>query len=249
MKIESSKLSRLLKKVHLGGVISEVVVNLGPNTIQAVDPTNSIFISVSEGSSEDGIGKIGIGDPTLAMLIKHLDTIKGEVAIKKEGKRLVVAALGRGEIKYLTVEEEFISSVVVEEGNIESIVDPCVIFLEITQQTCSDFNSYLSLLNTKSAKFCFNAKTMQVHVESGLESEHQFNIPFGKADFVGEPHKEDFSVIVYGNHINQIFKNLEFPEKVKPQILMGPDHALVVLQDDSNMWACLPLGENAETQS
>jgi len=249
LKIESAKLSRLLKKVHLGGVISEVVVDLGPNTIQAVDPTNSIFISVAEESSPDGIGKIGIGDPTLAMLIKHLDAVKGEVAIKKDGKRLVVAALGRGEIKYLTVEEEFVASVIVEESNIEATIDPCVIFLDITQQACADFNSYMSLLKTKSAKFCFTAKTMQVHVESGLESEHQFNIPFGKADFVGEPWKEDFSVIVYGNHINQIFNTLEFPEKVKPQILMGPEHALVVLQNDSNMWACLPLGENAETQN
>jgi hypothetical protein len=245
MRTEGSIISHLLKKVFLGGIVEEAVVDLGANTVQAVDPTSSVFLKVSEKKSEDGIGRVGIGSPTLSMIIKHLEAIKGEVAIKKENKRLVIGAKGRGEIKYLTVEEEFVSSVVLED-NTNALIDPCVISVEIPAQACADYGAYMALVKTKSAKFCYDPKTKTVHVESGLESEHQFNIPFGKAETIDKPVPEPFSVTVYGNHVDQIFSVLEWSEKQVPMILMAPGHPLLIVQDEDNIWACLPLDETKE---
>lgn len=242
MKIDSSLLSNLLKKVYLGGIVEEAVVDLGLNTVQAVDPTNSVFLNVSIDESEEKIGRIGIGSPTLSMIIKHLDIIKGDIEISKRENRLCISAKGRGEVKYLTVDEEFISTVVLED-NTEEMVEPCVIIADIPAQACSDFNTYMSLVKTKSARFYFDHKTRKVHVESGLESEHQFTIPFGGAEFIDKEHKGSFSVTVYGQHISQIFSALEWSENEKPRLLMAPDHPLIVLQNDTNLWACLPLNE------
>jgi hypothetical protein len=242
MKVESSTISKLLKKVFLGGIVEEAVVDLDLNTVQAVDPTNALFLKVTEIPSEDkGIGRVGIGSPTLSTVIKHLESIKGEVEIGKENKRLLIGAKGRGEVKYLTVEEEFISSLV-EEDNIAQLVEPCEVSVEISQQFCSDFNFYMSLVKTKAATFNFDAKTQNVVVTSGLESEHQFSIPIGKAEMLSKV-EENFSVTIYGEHANQIFNVLEWNEDEKPLVLIAPEHPLIIYQNDDNIWACLPLSE------
>ena len=239
MKTDGSLICTLLKKVYLGGIIEEAVIDLGANTVQAVDPTSAVFLKVSVKPSEKGIGRIGIGNPTLSIIIKHLENIKGEISIKKVGSRLVIGASGRGEIKYLTVDEEFISSVVAED-NIDTLIAPCVVCVAIPAQACADFNSYITLLKTKSARFCYDAKTQNVHVESGLDSEHQFVVPFGKVADVQEG-TESFSVTAFGNHVNQIFSVLTWEKDEAPFILMAPDHPLILGQDDNNIWACLPL--------
>ncbi len=248
MQVDSNIIARLIKKAYLGGIVGEAIIDFGANVIQAVDPTNSIFIKVSEKSQEDTIGKIGIGD--LSMVIKHLDAIKGETYIKKQAKRLVVGAKGRGEIKYLTVAEEFISSAV-SEDNIDALIDPCVVKVNMNQQACSDFSSYMALAKTKFAKFSYDAKTKSVNVDSGLESEHQFTIPFGKAELIDDKAKiESFSVSVYGNHVDQIFGVLDWSIKEEPpMILMAPEHPLLIVQNEENIWACLPLAETNETST
>ncbi len=250
MKIDSGIVAKLLKKVYLGGLVEEAVVDFDNIEVQAVDPTSVVFLKVTEPLPEKTknaeIGRVGIGSPTLSLIIKHLEAIKGEVAISKQDNRLVIAAKDRGEVRYLTVEEEFISTVVAED-NINELMEPCVVSVEIPAQACADFNSYMTLLKTKSAKFCYDSKAGTVHIEAGLESENQFNVPFGKADFdeSAEP-TGDFSVTVYGSFINQIFGALIWPEKgLPPAILMAPDHPLIVVQDDNNIWACLPLIESA----
>lgn len=248
MKIDSGIVAKLLKKVYLGGMVEEAVVDFDNIEVQAVDPASIVFLSVAEtskaASDAKDIGRVGIGSPTLSLLIKHLESIKGEVSISKKANRLVVAAKGRGEVKYLTVEEEFISTVV-DGNNIDEVVAPCILSVDITAQFCADFNSYMSLLKTKAAKFCYDHKTKTVHVESGLESENQFNIPVGKAELSDNPPTGDFDITVYGNPVSQIFSVLEWPEKEKPTILMAPEHPLVVIQDDNNIWACLPLTDSA----
>jgi hypothetical protein len=247
LKTEGATISHLLKKVYLGGIVEEAIVDFGANTVQAVDPTNSVFLKVSEKPSGDGIGRVGIGSPTLSMIIKHFDAIKGEIAITHENNRLVVGAKGRGEVRYLTVKEEFVASAVAED-NIGALVDPCILTATLPAQSCSDFMAYMALVKTKSAKFRYSQKTKTVHIESGLESEHQFNVPVGAAELLTDDKPEDFSVMVYGSHIDQIFGVLEWSEKEKPAILMAPNHPLLIVQNDENIWACLPLTESAEEQ-
>jgi hypothetical protein len=251
MKIDGAIIAHLLKKVFLGGITEEAVVDFDKNEVQAIDPTNAVFLKVAEKpyqlkGKEVSIGRVGIGSPTLSMIIKHLETVKGEVEIKKENNRLVIGAKGRGEIKYLTVDEMFISTLV-KEDNIEELIDPCLIVVNIPAQACVDFNTYMTLVKTKSAKFCYNHATKEVHVESGLESEHQFTVPFGSAEQLNEGTAPtgDFDVTVYGNHINQIFSVLEWVENDPPMILMAPGHPLLVVSQQENIWACLPLTESA----
>jgi hypothetical protein len=232
----------LLKKVHLGGIVAEAVVDFGTNSIQAVDPTNSLFIKATEASPKDKtIGRVGVGD--LSVVIKHLEAIKGEVAISKQGNRLVISAKDRGEIKYLTVAEEFVASVVAED-NISALLEPCLVTCNLSQQACLDYSAYRALIKTKAATFTFDAASQMIRVDSGLESENQFTVPFGQATGLADTLPETFSVTVYGHHADQIFGILDWSKpKEPPLIMMAPGHPLIVAQDDDNIWACLPLGE------
>jgi hypothetical protein len=243
MQTNSTEIARLLKKVYLGGIITEAVVDFGANTIQAVDPSSALFIKVTEPPSEDGVGRVGIGN--LSTVIKHLDVINGETSIMKNGNRLVIGASGRGEIKYLITAEEFISSAVAED-NIDALLEPCVVQLELTQQNCSDFSTYMSLVKNKSTTFIYDPTDSTVRVDAGLESENQFTIPFGKAECYNKV--PAFSVTVYSQHLDQIFGVLEWG-KEPPLILMAPEHPLIVAQDENNIWACLPLANTGGEMS
>lgn len=243
---ESVKLSKLLKRVYLGGIIEEAVVDMDTYTIQAVDVTNSLFLKVTEDGTEKGIGKIGIGN--LSLVTKFLDTFKGEIGIKKNGNRLVISSEGRGELKYLMVDPDFIPTIV-NEDNTEALLSPCVIKVDLEKTVCTNFSTYFSLLKPKSAKIIYDTNSKAVSVESGLLSDHQFNLPIGIATVLGgkdAPQPESFSISVFCQHFDQILNVLEWDEKNKPWILMAPEHPLLVVLNDKNIWALLPLAETIE---
>ncbi len=240
---ESVKLSKLLRRAYLGGIIEEAVVNMDDYSIQAVDVTNSLFLKVSENAKEENIGKVGIGN--LSLVCKYLDTFKGDVALKKANNRLVITAKGRGELKYLLVDPDFIPTVV-NEDNTEALITPCVVKVNLSKEACSDFSTYFNLLKPKAAKIIYNEETKSVSVESGLESDHQFNLQVGPAQILGEAAVSSFSVSVFSQHLDQILGTLEWSEIEHPWILMAPEHPLLVLLNNDNIWALLPLAENIE---
>jgi hypothetical protein len=238
------KLLRLLKRAHLGGIIEEAVVDLDAYSIQAVDITNSLFLKVAEESDVEDIGEIGIGN--LALVCKYLDTFKGEVSISKDGNRLIIGSKGRGKLKYLTTDPEFIPTAV-KEGDIDSLLAPCVISVALDKAACADVATYFGLIKPKSANFSFDPKTKEVRLDSGLKSDHQFTLPIGKGKIVdGKKANEAFGVEVYSEHINAVFAVLEWPDKHKPSLFMKAEHPIVIQQDDDNIWALLPLEPTAE---
>jgi hypothetical protein len=241
---DGAKLLRLLKRVHLGGIIEEAVVDLDSYSVQAVDITNSLFVKVSEEGDVDGIGAIGIGN--LSLVCKYLDTFKGEVSLSQESNRLIIASKGRGKLKYLTTDPEFIPTAV-KEGDIETLLEPCVGVVELEKAACVDVSTYFGLIKPKSAKFSFNAKTKEVVLDSGLESDHQFTLPIGKGKVVeGAKVSSSFSIEVYSAQIDAIFSVLDWPGKHKPSLFMAPEHPIVIQQDENNMWALLPLAPTKE---
>ena len=243
---DGTKLLRLLKRVNLGGIIEEAVVDLDSCSVQAVDVTSSLFVNVAEESDIDGIGEVGIGN--LALVCKYLEAFKGEIEIEVVENRLVIASKGRGKLKYLTTDPEFIPTSV-KEGNIEALIEPCSISVALDKAKCADISTYFGLIKPKSAHFVFDAKAKKVIVNSGLSSDHQFTFDLGPATIIaGKKAAVSFDVEVYSSHIEAIFNVLEWTdEKKRPKIFMWrgeePDfiHPAIIRQDENNMWALLPL--------
>lgn len=247
---DGTNLSRLLRRIHLGGLIEEAVVDMDSCSSQAVDVTNSLFLKVATESNIENVGIVGIGN--LSLVCKYLDTFKGEIDISKDGNRMIIAGKGRGSLKYLTTDPEFIPTTV-EEGNIESLLEPCVVSVDLEKQSCSDISTYFSLIKAKSATLTFDPKTKMVVMDSGLSSDHQFNFPLGKGAVVsGKVIKSKFSVNIYSEHISAIFNVLEWPaDKSKdpsPVLLMAPEHPVIICQDEDNMWAMLPLAQTVDEE-
>jgi len=236
---DGSKLLRLLRRVHLGGLIEEAVVNLDSYSIQAVDITSSLFANIAEEGDIDGIGEIGIGN--LSLVCKYLETFKGEVALEMDGNRLIISSSGRGKLKYLTTDPEFIPTAI-KEGDVESLLGQCIISVVLEKSVCADIVTYFGLIKPKSAKFKYDPKSKSIVVESGLASDHQFSFQVGKAKIISEG-KAPFSVEVYSEHIGAVFNVLDWSdEKEKPCLFMQDKHPIIIQQNENNLWALLPLG-------
>lgn len=238
---DGAKLLRMLKRAHLGGIVEEAVVDLDTYSIQAVDITSSLFVNVAEDGDIDGIGTVGIGN--LALVCKYLETFKGDVSLAIDGNRLIISSQGRGKLKYLTTDPEFIPTAV-KEGNVGALLEQCAISVALEKAACADIVTYFGLIKPKSAHFKYEAKSKTVTVESGLASDHQFALPLGKAKIISGG-KSSFSVEVYSEHVGAIFGVLDWSdEKEKPMLFMQDQHPIIVRQNDKNIWALLPLGED-----
>jgi hypothetical protein len=172
-------------------------------------------------------------------MCKYLDAYKGNISLRAVGNRLHIKAKGHGELKYLMADPDCIASALAEKKDVSVLVKPCKVKVVLTKKFCDDLSLHIRITGSKFVSF--ECKDGLVVVSGGLESEHQFSIPAGKAENLGKKDTEDFTIQVFSNHLDQIFNVLEWPEDEKPYVCLAPDHPLLVLQDEDNIWALLPL--------
>lgn len=237
----------LIKRINLGGIVEEAIIDFDNASCQAVDVTNSLFLKV--GNSEetnDGIGVVGIGN--LALLSKYIDTFKNsEIKIKKKDNRIIFSSKDHGQLSYLSTDIDFISTAV-KEDDISLLLEPCVIKLELSKEVCSDISTYFSLVKSKSAIISVDVKKESILLEGGEKTDHQFSINVGKFSFVGKKKASmgSFSVKIYSEHFNAVVSVLEWTKEETPTILMAPEHPLIFKQNKENIWALLPIGNTEE---
>lgn len=235
MKIDRIKLSKLLKRIYLGGLITETVIDFKSSAVQAIDITNSIYLNCFEDIKANELGEVGIGD--LALLCKYLDSIKEDIDIEKKDNRLILKS-NVGELKFLTTDPEFIATAI-NKDNPEKLLEDCILTIDLSEDTAKNILSYSSFVKTKAIDFNI-AKDGNVELSGGLESEHQFRLPIGKV----KSSKKQFSVKTYSQHFFAVIGVLEWEDGFTPQINLAPDHPIVISLDGDNFWALLPLAEN-----
>lgn len=240
MKIDSSELVKLLRRVCLGGIIEETVVNFDTSTVQAVDATNSIFLKVFGGFKLKKFGKVGFND--LSNLCKYLDTMKGEVDIELAGNRFNIKTKDRGELNYLTVDPEFVTTAV-EKKNPEQLIEAGVVTCPITEDIAKNILTYASFVKAKAVDFSVTAE--DVTIQGGLESEHQFKIPVGTSKWLVKK-KQTFSTKVYSAHLFAVLNILEWGDDYTPTVYLAPSLPAIIQLDKENFWALLPLTEKPE---
>lgn len=238
--LDGAALCSLLKRVHLKGTVEECVLNIknGVGTIQAVDMSNSIFISCEEelGKIEDitmGLGK-------LSLLVQFLEgSTAVSYIIESKEKQGVWLTLKRGEfgqIKVLLIEPTQIPTVV--QGNIEEIKNNMFELItekmNISQKNVEEISNYIGMIGC--ATVFFKVEKGSIYVYNNPESEQQFSFKLGIVESTNEAATE-----VYSQYLLAVLKSLKWTEKETPTICIGKESPVIIKQNESNFWAVTPI--------
>lgn len=230
----------LLKRVHLGGVINECVLTVqkGWGFVQAVDMSNSVFLSCKE--QVKGIDDISIGFGNLSTLTTFLSD-SNEVELSIDEKFLSLKRPGRGRIKVLLIEEGQVPTDV--RGNktdaAETIVGLTKVSAPLKEKVVADLVSYIMMVNCNSV--FFRTKGDTVYIDNGVKEEQQFSMRIGKTQ--SGKTSEDLVVEVYSQYLLSVLRNLLWGEKEEPSILLGEKCPVVIMQNKTNLWALTPIME------
>lgn len=239
--LNGSALCSLLKRVHLRGMVEECLleVKAGMGSINAVDMSNSIFISCEEelGEMEDtslGLGKLAL----LTQFLEGSTEVTYSVESKdKEGTWLTLRKVGHGQIKVLLVEKTQIPTVV--QGNAEETKKGMLKLTKdtfaIEQKAVEDLINYIGMLGA--ASVFIKAKRGVVTACSSPDAEQQFTLRFGKLTNT----ESEISVEVYSQYLTSVLKSLTWGTGNEPIARIGNEAPLIIQQNDSNLWALTPI--------
>lgn len=249
MSNENTALARLLKRVYLGGVIDECVMESvdGHLRVEAMDLTGQLFLSCGEESSLLDEGeKWGLGDlPALCGFFEKAE--EGAITLKRKDNR-VHFKFGKGtdhqgSMRYLLSEIEVIPTAVDDPDALDELESSCEYEAELTERACEDFLMFMALLKVKGVRLYADKK--KVYFDGGHEAEHQFETPIGPYEPVtkkGKMPSSPFSILVSGDHLRAVIQAVDFDsDEYVPVIRFAPDRPIVVRQDDTNVWVVAPI--------
>lgn len=240
---------KLAKRAYLGGLIEACVLKLsaaGIASVRAIDPTNSLFISVSEKVCGVVAKPFTVGIGNLDVFVNLLSSIKEETfsLIKKENLLSIIRE-GRVSFKYLLSDIDVIpTSMEDAKGDpVKKIIEGSDHQFVLKQEIVGDFSSYSSLTKSRNAQVV--VKDGNVELSAGEKTGHRFRIPVTKIKT-----SKSFSSVYFGDYLNRIFAVLEFSEDCdKPKFLFGSQKPAVITQGENNIWALVPAMEDASDEA
>jgi hypothetical protein len=227
-------LNSILKKVHLGGAIEEclLVIKNGIGTIEAIDPTNCVFVSVKERvSGKDENCELGIIE--MATMIKLLDSIQeDEVDFKVASEQITFKVKGRGEARFTLAKPELISTSV-GDVDVSDIKESSPNEVEIEKKHVEDFVYFMGLFG--SGTTVIESRKNKISLGSGEQEEKSFKNSFGKGASI-----PDLQVSVYGDLFKSVLNELTWDEDSEtPTINIGEDSPVLIQQGKAS-WALTP---------
>lgn len=236
-KINSNLAAILLKRAYLDGLIGDCVVlisSTGRFTINAIDITNSVFVSCSEKVSKNLEDKeIGVGD--LKMLVGIFSS-EGEENVEidfidDDARILIKRPKKRGVINYLLKDTELVSTAFKGSGDpYKKLLDICKSSVTLTAEKRKDvmfLTKTLSISETRKIQLICKKKI--VSLIGGLDTGHKFNIEIGRYDGKGIEKSLSFNA----EYLTRILDVLEGDV----ELYFGDGAPLLVAQDKKNFWS------------
>lgn len=245
LKLKGGDFLDILRRIHLGGLIEGCVLEISNMRVSsmAVDPTNTIFLTA--GKMLKGIGFdsiIGIGN--LDLLIKFLAVAKDEEITLNivDERRLIVDRGSRGQLDFLLTETDLIPTRFDpgEEG-LQKLLESGIYKVVLTDEIRQDYLQYFSIIGSKELTLIHNKG--KVLFSGGSSAEHQFHLPVGAIEGSKAGNKAKFKMQFYGDYLAAIMKVIEFETATKVAMYFDEGKPLIVMQDNSNIWALLPVVE------
>lgn len=245
MNIKTATLNRILKRVHLGGLVEECVLNEekgGVNSIQAIDLTNSLVLSITGKTEFEDFDELGLGD--VGTLSRYLDSAEQETDVELSGNRLVFTNKF-GSFKYLLSQPDLIPTAVEDKNIVKALVDNCTHEVTLQEEFHKNFSQNMALTKTNNASVTIK-KGNKVSVSGGLDSEHQFTLNVGKANVIEETRNNEFTIPIYGTHFGAVLNVLDWTVRENlPKLMMSKGKPIVIKQN-KDVW-CLTIVKGEST--
>jgi len=232
----ASALVKFLKKVHLGGTVNNCKITTyddGIWLVEAIDEKTSILLSCQEEFKTAEDWDLGIGD--ISTLIKWLSIVSNdEIEVSKKDNRLVLKSKGKGTLKYLLQDIDFISTQLEIENDkspLDKILSAVNLEIKLTADLRTNLISNMSVLKSKLIKLIF--KKGEVIFSIGGQNETQISLSIGNVKDFNEDITDDFELLIDGT----AFLNALLVAEGTPTLLFAKDVPLVVKQDEKNIWA------------
>lgn len=228
--IKIQVLRRLFKRVNLGGLIGECVLEEGKDgmsSIAAIDLTNSIVLTVFGKTNFEGFDKLGISD--LDTMVKYLDSISvdDETTLKVVENRLIFKNKN-GTFKFLLSQPDLIPTTLDEKDALKKLIDDSSNQVEINEDFKNNFLRNIALTKTNNVSITVGD---EVRLSGGLESEHKFLLKIGTPKKLIKSDAEQFVVPIYGTHLAAVLNVLNFTVRENyPRMYLKEDKPIIVRQ-------------------
>jgi hypothetical protein len=227
-------LRRMLRRVHLGGIIGECVLEEGKsgmNNVRAIDLTNSLILAVSAKTGFTDFGQLGIGD--LSTLCKYLDTAEEDTEIEVSENRLLLKNKS-GKFKYLLSQPDLIPTAMEDKEATDTLVATCTHDVEVTEDVQKSFLANIGLTKTNSVEIYMDGKN--VILRGGLESEHKFSIKMGNVNVLKDSDRK-YKIPIFGSHLGAVLSVLDWSNNENlPKLLLKSGRPVIVKQQ-KDVWA------------
>lgn len=234
MEIKINTFNRLLRRVHLNGLIEECVLNEGKNgvnSIQAIDLTNSLILSVTGKTNFEEFDQLGLSD--LGTLCKYLENAEDKTDLNVVENRLVFKNKF-GSFKYLLSQPDLIPTSLDEKDALSNLVDNCTHEVTLQEEFQKNFSQNMALTKTNNVSIIVGENII---MSGGLDSEHQFSLKIGKPTVLKATREEKFSIPIYGTHFGAVLNVLDWSVRENlPKLLIKKGRPVIVKQG-KDVWA------------
>ena len=233
--INGAVLHGLVNSVYLNGIINEAVLTFkrGEAFIQAIDPSNSLFVSnVIDIETVDDM-KLGISD--LGLLTKILqgnEQVQYELSTKEDKQWMKFKLPQKGSIKLLLTDPEQISTAVENDEAGDNLLKDYKTALGLGKDVLAKLTYFIELL--KPVSVLITIKKGVVYATSNQKSDKQFKVKLGKVEDA-----EDTSTEIYSEHLLSALKLVEEEAELD---IKDKDNPILLIQENC-IWAFSPISE------
>lgn len=241
---QASTLGSLLKKIYVGGAIGECVLEKAGKhvVITAIDHNNILWVN-ARAPIELPHSPLGLADVNL--LIKYLPNTQTDINMTVKHNRLIVTQ-GGSKLKYLLTDPELIS---VQSDMAHDVahnaMGEMLVEVPLRPGHVDEFLRTQSVLNREVVSITATKKG-KVLLQGGLDTEHQYEVSFGKWKPRKKNVKPPVSLSVHTKFLVPILSCLEFPETEKhksPMLYFSKGLSLIQAEHQKVSWAIFHVEE------
>jgi len=233
--MDTKALGDLLRGVHLNGLLREcvLVVKDGVGCVDAIDMSNTVFLSLSRKIKDMEDITLGIGNlPTICKVLA--DAGEDEVTITVKGDWLTITRKGHGRLRSLLLEVDQVPTAVSDTKAKDKLLKHKGVNVGISSDAMQDFVYYMGLVKSKGV--VFETSKGVLYLKSKSSDQEQFRIKLGKLD-------TDVSVEVNGDFLLQILQTCLQLQNELPAVYVGENKPVILRLNKKNIWALTPIAE------
>jgi len=241
--VKSKDMATFLKRVYLGGVIEDCVLQTTPEgmCVQALDLSNTLLLSVAA-PFEATLNAGNLGISLLDWLIKALGSFgDGQIEMGIEGNRLIMRGAGNS-LKYLLSSAEAVPTMPEDPAALATVKDALVYSVKLDDLNKGNLTTNISLFKKPTVTVNINANNGKgtCSVVCGAETENQFTVQFGRVTVAEGAEIMPLSFEVNAAHVKACLEATSSGEGTPLMMMAANPKYPVIICQGMDLWGFLP---------